>query len=880
MIQTTEIESFIDCNYKAFLLKDNAIEIAMNDSIFLEKQIKEDLISQYLKSHSINEISDIDLLTLKNHSEIQYFTNSFYSNEEFNLNFYLIKKEKKELTPFEITIFENPTKEEKLKAGFKAFLLKKQINIDVKEILFIKSKYLKTSKFKINSLLKDYKQILDGIRDLKDGKLNPKPSIKSHCQICQFETYCRKQLMEKEDLSLLSGLSFKEVLKKNAKGIFSITQLAYLFSPSKKLYSKKKFLPELKAFAIREKKTFIVKSPELPTSKTEIFLDIEGTPDNKNYYLIGAIIKQENITQIISYWENNNSNSIFLQFLDYIADFEDFKIYHYGTYEANALKYISKIVENTKYEAILKKAIANSYNILNEFLERVYPPTYTNSLKNIAQFLGFEWKEPDINGYKSIFWRKKWELDQNSLIKQKLINYNLEDCHALLIVKNWLCDISAVKNSNENISQVADIKQQSLYKFGKTGYIIPEFEKINDYAYFDYQRDKVYLKTHPNIKKKLILTKNKKKITPNEVIYAVRPKNCPHCGESKYYKNRKSKFKKVLDLKFGKNSIKKWIIFYENEQIRCTSCKKAFSNKEFLKNISPYKWNLQIWCINQIIYNVSVRNISKLLKEYFNILIPHAIIVSFKSFLANYYSRVIDKIKRIIISGNLIQIDETQVYVKDIKSKCYVWVFATIDSVFYLFRENRETDFLKEMLVDFKGVLISDFYTGYDAMDCSQQKCLVHLMRDLNDDLLKNPFNKEYQFIVNGFATLLQKITNTVNKYGLKHYYLKKHKKDVEVYFKEIFSQKFETEIAIFYQKKFKKYKDKLFCFLDYDGIPWNNNNAEVAIKPFAIHRKLMQSLHSKQGIEEYLILLSIQQTCKYRNLSFFEFLKSGKLEL
>ena len=57
MIQTTEIESFIDCNYKAFLLKENAIEIVSNDSTFLEKKIR--------------------------------------FNEEFNSNFYLIKKEKK-----------------------------------------------------------------------------------------------------------------------------------------------------------------------------------------------------------------------------------------------------------------------------------------------------------------------------------------------------------------------------------------------------------------------------------------------------------------------------------------------------------------------------------------------------------------------------------------------------------------------------------------------------------------------------------------------------------------------------------------------------------------------------------------------------------------
>jgi hypothetical protein len=43
------------------------------------------------------------------------------------------------------------------------------------------------------------------------------------------------------------------------------------------------------------------------------------------------------------------------------------------------------------------------------------------------------------------------------------------------------------------------------------------------------------------------------------------------------------------------------------------------------------------------------------------------------------------------------------------------------------------------MLKDFKGVLVSDFYSAYDAIPCPQQKCLIHLIRDLNDDVLKHP---------------------------------------------------------------------------------------------------------------------------------------------
>jgi len=59
--------------------------------------------------------------------------------------------------------------------------------------------------------------------------------------------------------------------------------------------------------------------------------------------------------------------------------------------------------------------------------------------------------------------------------------------------------------------------------------------------------------------------------------------------------------------------------------------------------------------------------------------------------------------------------------------------------------------------------LISDFFTGYDSLKCPQQKCLVHLIRDMNEDLLGNGFDNEYKDMVQRFAHLLQQIVETVD---------------------------------------------------------------------------------------------------------------------
>ena len=80
----------------------------------------------------------------------------------------------------------------------------------------------------------------------------------------------------------------------------------------------------------------------------------------------------------------------------------------------------------------------------------------------------------------------------------------------------------------------------------------------------------------------------------------------------------------------------------------------------------------------------------------------------------------------------------------------------------------------------------------------------------------------------------------TVDRFGLKAHFLRKHKVFVERFYKELSTRDYQSEIAVHYQKRFEKNRDKLFTFLDYDGIPWNNNNAEHAIKAFAALRKVI----------------------------------------
>ena len=72
----------------------------------------------------------------------------------------------------------------------------------------------------------------------------------------------------------------------------------------------------------------------------------------------------------------------------------------------------------------------------------------------------------------------------------------------------------------------------------------------------------------------------------------------------------------------------------------------------------------------------------------------------------------------------------------------------------------------------------------------------------------------------------------------------------------------------------------KLFTFLDYDGVPWNNNGAEHAIKQFVALRRMIGGTSTEPGLKDYLTLLSIRQSLRVRGIGFLDFLRAGTTDL
>jgi Transposase IS66 family len=423
------------------------------------------------------------------------------------------------------------------------------------------------------------------------------------------------------------------------------------------------------------------------------------------------------------------------------------------------------------------------------------------------------------------------------------------------------------------------LKREYPQRFGKTEFVLPEFQKINEAAYWDYQRNRVYVRSATRLLRRKVRKRDLKtrlRVNKTTIVDEARPASCCRCNGALIYRwGRYSQT--VFDLKFSPGSIKRWVIRYSFSRYICWKCKTTF----ILYVRKPkYGAGLCAYLLYQVIDVQTPQNIvAKATRELFGLPLSRGLINHIKAAEAERFLPTYRKILDRIAAGKLVHADETKVSVggKD----GYVWVFTSLKDVAFVYAETREGTTLREAVGNFRGVLVSDFYAAYDSLDqCAHQKCLVHLMRDVNDDLSKQPFNEEMKEIAQRFAGLLKPIIDTVDRFGLKTRYLRRHRRSVEQFYDVLTSRTFETEVATSYKKRFEKNRNSLFTFLDHDDVPWNNNNAEHAIKSLVRLRRSIGGQSSPRGMRDYLVLLSISQTCRYRGVSFLNFLRSGQIDI
>src|SRR3954469_2597542 len=305
-------------------------------------------------------------------------------------------------------------------------------------------------------LYRQAEQILGELGRLQDGGEPPRLILNGHCQVCEFRQRCRAQAVEADDISLLGSVGEKELRRYHRKGIFTLAQLSCTFRPRKRGKRVKRSghprYSALQALAIREKKVHVYGTPDLPRKPVQVFLDAEGNEDASFVYLLGVVVAEGEVRKSYSFWADGPDQEVevFDSFLDLLAGFEDFVLFHYGGYEKALLRRMRKAVER---KSLVDRALTRAVNVLSALHSSVYFATFSNGLKDVGRYLGCTWTEENASGLQSLVWRARWEEGRDPFWKDKLLTYNAEDCAALKKVVEFVQAIGVAARSRGDATE-------------------------------------------------------------------------------------------------------------------------------------------------------------------------------------------------------------------------------------------------------------------------------------------------------------------------------------------------------------------------------------------------------------------------------------------
>ena len=270
------------------------------------------------------------------------------------------------------------------------------------------------------------------------------------------------------------------------------------------------------------------------------------------------------------------------------------------------------------------------------------------------------------------------------------------------------------------------------------------------------------------------------------------------------------------------------------------------------------------------------RVIKDYLKHRFNLRVSVGQLVALVKGVAKRGKAVVDELKQQIRGSPVVNGDETSW--RENGQNGYVWSFSTQRVRYFVYDKSRASSVVKEVLGEqFEGVLVSDFYGGYNAHLGLHQRCWVHLLRDIHD--LKEKHAKDQE--LRKWAAKVKAIYERAKGYiGPSAKLAVGEQRAERVRRQREFEQELLRVCRPHLRKKrvqsrlcerIERFLPELFVFVADPQVPADNNAAERSVREIVVSRKISGGTRSKSGSEAKGILASLFGTWRLQGLDFYK---------
>jgi hypothetical protein len=270
------------------------------------------------------------------------------------------------------------------------------------------------------------------------------------------------------------------------------------------------------------------------------------------------------------------------------------------------------------------------------------------------------------------------------------------------------------------------------------------------------------------------------------------------------------------------------------------------------------------------------RLIQDYLKHRFGLRISVGQLVALVKGVAKRGKALVEELKQQIRGSPVVNGDETTW--RENGQNGYVWSFSTDRVRYFVYDKSRASAVVKEVLGEgFDGVLVTDFYCGYNAHLGLHQRCWVHLLRDIHE--LKEKHAKDQG--LRKWAAKVKAIYERAKGYKGPSAKLAAGEQQAERVKRQ---REYEQELLKVCRPHLKKrrvqsrlcerverFLPELFVFVADPRVPSDNNAAERSVREIVVSRKISGGTRSKSGSEAKGILASLFGTWRLQEQDFYQ---------
>ena len=282
---------------------------------------------------------------------------------------------------------------------------------------------------------------------------------RQRCSLCSWYGYCHDIAKSTEHLSLVPGVTPKRYESLQALGIN--TRELLMDVPQSLL---KEALGDGVASQLKQQITAIqsdrpvvrssfdlVNTQPIPSGAIELYFDIEAEPERQIDYLLGVLLvdRLNNTEEFHPFLAEDieDEGKIWQEFLDFIALYPDAPIFHYSEYEADTIKRLSRLYKTPRKQK--KELLSRLVDLHLWVTKATIFPVESYSLKAIANWIGFYWRETAGSGDQSVCWFDQWLSTQDRALLDLILSYNEDDCRATRYLKDWLLDFMEYQRNQQ-----------------------------------------------------------------------------------------------------------------------------------------------------------------------------------------------------------------------------------------------------------------------------------------------------------------------------------------------------------------------------------------------------------------------------------------------